>query len=152
MFAVIRLRTKIGLDRRVLDTMEMLGLKSANRCVLLPDTPNIKGMLRKTKDYVTWGEISKETLVKMVEKRLRTRGGQKIDKKDLKEISGFDSYEALASAIMEGKAKMHKQEKIQVGFRLTPPSKGFRSVTRTYPKGDLGYRGKEINGLIERMI
>ena len=152
MFAVIRIRSKIGLNRRVLDTIEMLGLKSENRCVLLPDTPNVKGMLRKAKDYITWGEVSKETLLRMVEKRLRMRGGQKISQKNLKEVSGFDSYEALASAIMDGKAKMHKQERMQVGFRLTPPSKGFKSVTRTYPKGDLGYRGKEINDLIERMV
>ena len=37
-------------------------------------------------------------------------------------------------------------------FRLSPPKGGFKSVRRYWPKGDLGYRGKEIEKLIERMI
>jgi large subunit ribosomal protein L30 len=36
---------------------------------------------------------------------------------------------------------------------LTPPSKGFRkSIKQHYPDGELGYRGKEINVLLKRMI
>jgi ribosomal protein L30/L7E len=37
-------------------------------------------------------------------------------------------------------------------INLKPPSKGFRSVKQPYPKGDTGYRGKEINQLIKRMV
>ena len=36
--------------------------------------------------------------------------------------------------------------------RLKPPKKGFRSLKLRYPKGDLGYRGKEIDNLIKRMM
>lgn len=36
--------------------------------------------------------------------------------------------------------------------RLKPPAKGFRAIKKPYPKGDLGYRGKEINELIKRMV
>ncbi len=36
--------------------------------------------------------------------------------------------------------------------RLKPPVKGFRGMKKPYPKGDLGYRGKEINELIKRML
>lgn len=35
---------------------------------------------------------------------------------------------------------------------LKSPEKGFRSIKKLYPKGDLGYRGKEINELIKRMM
>lgn len=35
---------------------------------------------------------------------------------------------------------------------LKSPVKGFRSIKNPYPKGDLGYRGKEINELIKRMM
>ena len=34
---------------------------------------------------------------------------------------------------------------------LKPPKKGFKSIKKYYPKGDIGYRGKEINNLISRM-
>lgn len=37
-------------------------------------------------------------------------------------------------------------------MRLKPPAKGFRAIKKPYPKGDLGYRGKEINELIKRMM
>ena len=37
-------------------------------------------------------------------------------------------------------------------FRLNPPSKGYKSVRKFFPKGDLGYRGEKINELLKRMI
>jgi len=38
-------------------------------------------------------------------------------------------------------------------FRLNPPKKGYEGIKRSFVnKGALGYRGKEINKLIERMI
>lgn len=153
MFAVIRLRGSSEIDHKVGDTLAMMRLKSANNCVLLPETPDVKGMLQKAKDRITWGEVSKETLAKMLEKRLRRKGDDKrVDSKVLKELAGFDSFGNFADAVIEGKIKLHKQENLQPTFRLTPPSKGFKSITESYPRGDLGYRGKEINELVERMI
>lgn len=153
MFAVIRLRGSSEIDRRVKDTLAMMRLKSANNCVLLPETPDVKGMLQKAKDRITWGEVSKETLAKMLEKRLRRKGDDKrVDPKVLKELAGFDSFGSFADAVIEGKIKLHKQENLQPTFRLTPPSKGFKSIKEHFPRGDLGYRGKEINELVERMI
>lgn len=153
MFAVIRLRGTIGIEKSVADTLQMMRLKSANNCALLPETPDVKGMLQKSKDYITWGEVSKETLTKMLQKRLHTRDtGKKINENILKEVSGFDSFDALAQEILDGKIKLQKHEKLESVFRLTPPSSGFKSINNHYPRGDLGYRGKEINKLLERMI
>ena len=36
--------------------------------------------------------------------------------------------------------------------KLKPPKKGIRAVKQRWPKGDLGYRGKEIEKLLERML
>jgi large subunit ribosomal protein L30 len=88
----------------------------------------------------------------MIQKRLRTRGNERIDEKTLKEITNFESFDKFANALLEGKVKLKDFEKINPVFKLTPPSKGFKSIKEYYPKGDLGYRGKEINELIERMI
>lgn len=154
MFAVIRVRGVMDIDKRIEDTMRMMNLKKNNSCVVLPESANVKGMLQKAKDVLTWGEVEKSTLAKMLERRLHAKGAgeRRIDAKDLKKATGFDSFDALADAIISGKFEMHKSDKVQVTFGLAPPSKGFSSVHDTYPKGDIGYRGKEINALIERMI
>jgi large subunit ribosomal protein L30 len=152
MFAVIRIRSSIGLRKDVKDTLKMLRLNAINNCVLVPETADYKGMLEKCKNVCTWGEIDKETLVAMLKKRLRLKGNQRVDEKVLKDVTKFDSFEKFADALLEGKTKLKDFEKIKPVFRLTPPSKGFKSVKEHYPAGDLGYRGKEINELIERMI
>jgi large subunit ribosomal protein L30 len=120
--------------------------------VVVPETPDYRGMLLKVKDFVTWGEVDKETLVKMIEKRLKLLGNEKMDAKTLKEATSFDSFDKFADALISGKAKLKDFEKVKPVFRLTPPSKGYKSTKEHYPKGDLGYRGKEINKLLERMI
>lgn len=153
MFAVIRIRGINRVNGEVQATLKMMNLKAPNNCVLLPETPVVKGMLQKTKDLITWGEVDKETLSAMLRKRLRADGGnKKIDEKALKGIVKFDSFDSLAAAIIEGKASIHNSSGIKPTLRLTPPSKGFKSVKVNFPRGDLGYRGKEINRLIERMI
>ena len=152
MYAVIRIRGRVGVRREIEDTLKMLRLKAPNNCVIIPETQSYKGMLEKAKDYITWGEIEKEVLVEMLKKRLRLRGDKRVDEKLLKEVTGFDSFESFASALIEGKVRLKDFEKLKPVFRLTPPSKGFKSVKQHFPKGDLGYRGKEINELLRRMI
>lgn len=49
---------------------------------------------------------------------------------------------------LEGKRR-YKNKNI---YKLQPPKGGYKSVRLFYPKGDLGYRGKEIESLIERML
>ncbi|MEM5801961.1 MAG: 50S ribosomal protein L30 [Candidatus Aenigmatarchaeota archaeon] len=152
MLAVIRIRGGVGIKKEVNDTLKMLRLNSANHCSLWENSPSIKGMIEKVKDYVTWGEIDKETLVKLLKKRLRLKNGSRVDEKILKEVTDFDKFENFAEEILAGRIKLKDFEELQPFFRLTPPSKGFKSIKEYYPKGDLGYRGKEINELIERMM
>lgn len=151
MFAVIRIRGRVGVRKEIEDTLKMLRLERVNNCVLVEESPSFKGMLQKVKDFITWGEIEREVLIEMLKKRLRLKGNKRVDEKVLKEI-GFNSFEELADSLLQGKIKLRDIEIINPVFRLTPPSKGFKSVKEHWPKGDLGYRGKEINELIERMI
>ncbi|MBI5061806.1 MAG: hypothetical protein HZB67_05855 [Candidatus Aenigmarchaeota archaeon] len=37
-------------------------------------------------------------------------------------------------------------------FYLHPPKGGFKSVRHFHPEGNLGYCGKDINNLLERML
>ncbi|MEM5790959.1 MAG: 50S ribosomal protein L30 [Candidatus Aenigmatarchaeota archaeon] len=152
MLAAIRIRGRVGINKEMENTLKMLRLKRVNNCVLVEENPSFKGMLQKVKDFITWGEIKKDVLIKMLKKRLKLKGEKRVDEKILKEVTGFNSFEEFADALFEGKVKLRDYEKINPVFRLTPPSKGFKSVKEYWPKGDLGYRGEEINELIERMI
>ena len=151
MLAVIRIRGAVGTPRAIRDTLKMLRLKAVNNCVILPESRDIKGMVEKVKDYVTYGEIEKGMLVHLLKKRLRLRGNKRVNEEILKKITGYD-FEGFADALLSGKIKLKNFSEFVPVFRLSPPSKGFKSIKLHWPKGDLGYRGKDINELLKRMI
>lgn len=67
--AVILIRGMVGAKREVKDTLAMLNLQRKNSCVILPNKPEVIGMIDKAKDFVTWGEISDETVSLIKSKR-----------------------------------------------------------------------------------
>ena len=141
MFVVIRIRGSVGLKKDVKDTFSMLRLHRKMHCTILKETDGVKGMLKKVRDWITWGEIDDNILKYLIEKRGRKPGNKRLKKEEIEEIF---------NKIKENE-KIPKE--IKPVFRLTPPSKGFKkSVKQHYPKGELGYRGKEINELLKRMI
>ncbi|MBI3413091.1 MAG: uL30 family ribosomal protein [Candidatus Aenigmarchaeota archaeon] len=109
MYIAIRLRGHAGVKSDIEETMLLLGLKTPNNCVIIPENAVNKGMLTKAKDYVAWGEADEKTITEL-----------KIKDKESRTV-----------------------------IRFSPPSKGFRSLKLHYPKGDLGYRGKAINGFLQ---
>lgn len=140
LYAVIRIRGSVNARGTIDDTMEMLKVKKAGNCMIYPKSPVIEGMLRKSRTYLTWGEIKQETLLKLLIKRGRLDGDKKLDEKQAKDIS-----EKLLK-------NQRKDLEIKLPLRLSPPSKGFQSVRQCYPAGDYGYRGEKINELLERMM
>ena len=141
MYGVIRVRGSVHTPKKIKDTFSLLRLKRVNHCAIVPETKDYKGMLDAVKHYATWGEISQETLEKLIFKRGRLLGDKRIDGNEAKKI---------AERIIKNNSL--KELKIKPVFRLSPPSKGLRSVKISYPKGDLGYRGEKIEGLIKRML
>lgn len=69
LIAVVRVRGSIGVMKEIKDTLNMLRLYNKNNCVVVPNTPAYLGMIKKVKDYVTWGEIDDKTLNLLKEKR-----------------------------------------------------------------------------------
>jgi large subunit ribosomal protein L30 len=151
MIALVRIKGTVGVRKEIEDTFRILRLKSPNSCTLLPDNPSYKGMVKKVKDYSTFGKISYDMLLEMLKKRGRLEGNKRLDENTVKE-TGYDSIDKLAKDIFEDKVKMKDVKNLKPVFRLTPPSKGFRSTRLHYPKGDLGNRGEAINELLKRMI
>ena len=142
LLAVVRIRGTVGVREDIANTMLMLRLDRINHCVIIPKNPNYEGMLHKAKDFITWGEIDKETLEKLISKRGRFAGD--------KRVTDLSYAKELAQFILSGKPV--KETGIKPVFRLSPPSKGYKSTKVLYPKGSLGYRGEKINELIKRMI
>ena len=60
---------------------------------------------------------------------------------------------ALAKALLKEEVQFKDIEGIKPVLRLHPPRKGYEGLKRTYREGGaLGYRGKDMNDLIEKMI
>ncbi len=70
--AVIRVRRERRAIPGVKDSFRALNLKRKNCCVLLDNKPETMGMIRKAKDYITWGEVS-DDVVNMLKARDKGR-------------------------------------------------------------------------------
>ncbi|MEM3421602.1 MAG: 50S ribosomal protein L30 [Candidatus Hadarchaeum sp.] len=150
--AVIKIRSDINARREVKDTLKMLGLTRVNHCVLVDDNESILGMVRKVKDYVTWGEVRADVVEQLLAKRGRLIGNKKLTDEVIKNRLNFQSLADLAAAITNGSVKLDEIG-IKKVFRLHPPSGGYKSTKRPVRDlGDLGYRGEKINELIMRMM
>jgi len=153
LLVIIRIRGNVGVRKEIRETLKMLRLNRVNHAVVVPNTPSYQGMLQKVKDYVTWGEISKETLALLLEKRGLLEGNKRLTNDFLLENLKIKSIEELAEKIYNGKIKLSEVPKLKPVFRLHPPRGGFaRKKRRPYRDGgELGYRGTDINKLIKRM-
>lgn len=138
MICIIRIRGEVGLNKDIIETLNRLRLRKKYSCVVLNPTKEQLGMLKKIKNFVAWGEISEETLRKLIEKR-----GQLTAK--TKKFDVQKSFEGL----MEG--KKYEELNLKPFFRLHPPRGGIKSKLH-YPKGVLGDHKEKINDLINRML
>jgi large subunit ribosomal protein L30 len=152
MFAVIRIRGSVDVSQDVEDTMRMLKLNVVSRCIIIPETEVYIGMLKKAKDFITWGTIDKKTLSKLLEKRGKLLGDKKIDERTLEKITKFKSFDEFSEALIGGKCNLKDYKDIKPTFKLSPPKHGYKAIRLPYPKGDLGDRKEKINDLLERMI
>jgi len=139
-FAAVRVRGLTGVKTKIADTLNMLRLYKNNYCSVLPNNPIYMGMLKKAKDYITWGEIDDETFKMLVDKRGEEFNGREADSKGKIKYNDF--------VVINNK-------KIKKSFRLNPPRKGFgrKGIKNPFTSGGaLGYRGEKINDLIKRMV
>lgn len=152
-YVVVRVRGCENIRGTINDTLKMLKLTKVNHCVLVSETVQNKGMLKKAKDYITWGEIDEPTLTKLIKERGRLIGDKEITDKYLKSNSKFENIPVFANAIITQNLKYTAVKAIKPVLRLHPPRSGYDGIKRTYVLGGaLGYRGKGINELIKRML
>ena len=152
---VVRVRSDVGVERSIKETLHMLNLTKVNHAVIIPDNPQYKGMLQKAKDYITWGDASSSTVESMLSNRGRMSGDKPLTDDIVAESSDYKKIKDLAKAITDGDATVKDVPGLKRVFRLHPPRgpKGWGGIKRTFTIGGaLGPRGTEIEALIERMI
>ena len=152
-FAVVKIRGTIRAQREARETLDLLRLSKTNHGVLVSDNVSMRGMLRRAQSYVTWGEISKETLSELLVKRGRLLGNKKLTEEYVQKL-GCKSISDLAGAIAECKLDYAKLPGIQPVFKLRPPKKGFKGKMKKNFRagGEAGYRGEAINELMKKMM
>ncbi len=150
MYAVVKIRGSNHTKVDIRYALRELRLHKNNHLVLVPE--EMIGQLKKTKDYVTWGEIDKEHLLKLLREKARLLGEKPLDENWLKQ-NGFDGFEDFAQKLMDGKVKLNDFPDLKPVFRMNPPKGGFGQTKTPFKLGgSLGYRGKEINTLIDQMM
>ena len=152
-FAVVRIRGSININPDIKRTLKLLSLTRSNHCVLLEENKVYKGMLQIVKDYATWGEINKDILSNLINSRGLLIGDRSITEEYIKSATSYKGIEELTQAIIENKFTYKEIPETKPLFRLNPPKKGYEGIKRSFNNGGaLGYRGKEINKLIKRML
>lgn len=150
---IIRLRGVQNLNPKTKDTLKYMRLNRVNHAVVLPETPTTKGMLQVGKDYVTWGEVDAKTLAQVIATRGRLVGDKPITDDHVAKGTPFKTIGALAEAIVAGKFHYNDVPDVKPIFRLHPARKGLEGIKRSVQIGGaLGYRGKDINELLGRMV
>ena len=149
MYAVLRVRSPRSKSARVEDTLQKLRLNKVNHCTIVPEDDVHEGMLMKIKDIITWGEVDKDTLTKLIKYRSSL---DDVEEKLSDEID-YDEIEDFADAVLSGEVKITELDGMKNLFRLHPPRSGYKSIKKPYKTGgSLGYRSQEINELLQRML
>jgi len=138
MILVIRISGMIGIPTAVRKTLYRIGLRRKYSAILLESNNENNKLLKRIRDYVSYGEIEKNMLERLIELRGESLEKKKIDSKK------------VASGVSE---KGLKNLGLKPFFRLHPPRKGIESKKHFgVGKGVLGDNKKKINKLLERML
>jgi large subunit ribosomal protein L30 len=151
--AVVRVHGIGDVSGEIKQTMKMLHLNRNCHATLVDNRRDYMGMLQKSQNYLTWGEISKETLSSLLQKRGRLLGNKKLTEEYAQEV-GRKSLDDLVEAIFKGEVEFTRLPNVKPVFRLHPPSSGFKGkIKKSYRSGGVtGYCAEAINDLLKQMI
>ncbi len=152
---LIRIRGRVHVRQTIEDALKHLNLNTVNSCTVIDNNPDYKGMVNQVNDYVTWGEIDEATFEKLLKEKGRIAGNKKLDDNYLAARTKYGSVKEFAQACMKSQAKFSDVPDLKHMFRLNPPIGGHerKGIKKPYVLGGaLGYRGKEIKEVLERMM
>jgi large subunit ribosomal protein L30 len=151
MRAVIQVRGEVDMNSGQRDTLDMLNIGRVNHATLVPETDVYNGMVAKVNDFVAHGEPSVETLALVLEKRADALdSSEDVDEEFLAEHTDYDSFEALAEALLEEETTLREQG-LSPTLRLHPPRGGHDGIKHPDSTGgELGPH-EDIDPLLEAM-
>lgn len=151
--AVVRVRGLVNMSPDVKETLSLLRLTRNCHITLVDNRASFLGMLKKVHSFVTWGEITKDTLLLLLKDRGRLAGNKKLSDEYAQRI-GYKNLDALAEAIYTQQVEFQRLPDIKPVFRAHPPKKGYKGkIKKSYTSGGVtGYRGEAVNELIEKMV
>ena len=72
MIAAVRIRGQVGLERGAKETLFRLRLRRKYACVLVDEkNKTLIGMLKDSRNFISYGEISEDTKKQLMEKRAK---------------------------------------------------------------------------------
>ena len=151
---LVRVRGLAGVNPRIKDALKSLLLYRKNYCVVIPNTPSYAGAIKKVKDFTTFGEIDKATFTTLLKKRGRVAGNKPLTDDYIQKQLKID-IKTFVDDFFAFKRELKDVPGVKLFFRLTPPKGGFEraGIKKSYAVGGaLGYRGKDINKLVTRMV
>jgi large subunit ribosomal protein L30 len=132
-------------------TLRLLNLDKRFTVTLVVDSPSVRGMLKKVKEYVAWSMIDAELIKELLEKRGRISRTKRLTLEEVKKL-GFEDFTTLAASLAEGKVSLNDLKPIKPFFALNPPKGGFPSSSRRlYAEGILG-ENPELPKLVSKML
>ncbi|MEK6890307.1 MAG: uL30 family ribosomal protein [Nanoarchaeota archaeon] len=139
MILIIRISGLVDVSSDVNEALFRMRLRKKYTAVVLHDNVTNRHLLKKVRNYVAFGTITKEDLTMLIEKRgLPVDKKKKIDVK--KAVEGFEKSSLLDLGV-------------KPFFRLHPARGGIDTKIH-YPirKGVLGDHKDKINELMRRML
>lgn len=151
--AVIRVRGQVDMSPDVRTTLELLHLTRNCHITLVDNRASFLGMLKRVHNFVTWGEITQETLLLLLKERGRLTGNKTLSD-DYAQRVGYKNLDELAAAVYNQEVKFQRLPDIKPVFRAHPPKKGYKGkIKKSYTgRGVTGYRGEAVNELIQKMV
>lgn len=152
--AIIRMCGNVGVKKDIKDTFKLLRLYNKYTCIIVPSSQNFVGMIQKINDFVTWGEINKDTIKLLLAKRGKITKKEKFSENYLKEKTKL-SLDDFSEQFINLKKEFKDIPGLKNFFKLCPPRGGFEKEGTKKPYslgGSLGYRKEKINDLIQRML
>ena len=68
MIAALRIRGDVDVDQNISRTLNDLNLHKRNQIVVFEENDAVKGMMNNAKDFITYGEVSDDTLEALAER------------------------------------------------------------------------------------
>jgi large subunit ribosomal protein L30 len=138
MILAIRISGMVSLKRDDQETLYRMRLRRKYAATLIADTPQNRKMLEGVRNFIAYGDVSKETLHDIIAKRGEGLNGKKFD---------------VAKVMSEIDKKSLEELGVKPFFRLHPPRGGIESKKHVgMGKGVLGNHKNEIGKLVEKML